>query len=36
MPEPSAEAVEALFQQAADLVPAQRGAFLDRKMRGRP
>jgi serine/threonine protein kinase len=30
MPDPSPEAVEALFQQAADLSPAQRGSFLDK------
>jgi eukaryotic-like serine/threonine-protein kinase len=29
MPEPSPEAVEALFQQAADLIPEQRAAFLE-------
>src|SRR5260370_24798883 len=29
MPEPSPEAVEVLFQQAADLEPDRRGAFLD-------
>jgi hypothetical protein len=29
MPEPAPETVEALFQQAADLDPAQRSAFLD-------
>ena len=34
MPEPSPEAVEALFQQAADLDPAQRGAFLDEQCAG--
>ena len=34
MPEPSPEAVEALFQEAADLDPAQRGAFLDRECAG--
>ncbi len=28
MPEPSPEAVEALFQQATELDPAERGAFL--------
>ncbi len=36
MPEPSPEAVEALFQQAADLDPEQRGAFLDEQCAGRP
>ena len=36
MPEPSPEAVEALFQQAADLDPAQRGAFLDEQCAGDP
>jgi hypothetical protein len=30
------EAVEALFQQAADLDPAQRGAFLDERCAGDP
>jgi hypothetical protein len=29
MPGPSPEAVEALFQQALDLEPEQRSAFLD-------
>jgi eukaryotic-like serine/threonine-protein kinase len=36
MPEPSPEAVEALFQQATDLVPARRGAFLDERCAGDP
>jgi WD40 repeat protein/predicted Ser/Thr protein kinase len=36
MPEPSPEAVEALFQQAADLDPAQRAAFLDTHCAGNP
>jgi eukaryotic-like serine/threonine-protein kinase len=36
MPEPSAEAVEALFHQAADLAPEQRGAFLDKQCAGDP
>jgi WD40 repeat protein/predicted Ser/Thr protein kinase len=36
MPEPSPEAVEALFQQAADLDPEQRGAFLDERCAGDP
>ncbi len=36
MPEPSPEAVEALFQQAADLEPEQRGAFLDEQCAGDP
>jgi eukaryotic-like serine/threonine-protein kinase len=34
MLEPSAEAVEALFHQAADLAPEQRGAFLDEQCAG--
>src|SRR6266404_4632877 len=34
MPEPSPEAVEALFQEAADLDPAQRGSFLDERCAG--
>src|SRR5262249_35382857 len=34
MPEPSREAVEALFQHAADLAPARRGAFLDERCAG--
>ena len=36
MPEPSPEAVEALFQQAADIEPAHRGAFLDEQCSGDP
>ena len=36
MPEPSPEAVEALFQQATDLDLAQRGAFLDEQCAGDP
>src|SRR6516165_10743206 len=36
MPEPSREAVEALFQHAADLDPARRGAFLDERCAGNP
>src|SRR3954447_13336628 len=36
MPEPSPEAVEALFQQAADLEPGRRGAFLDERCAGDP
>jgi hypothetical protein len=36
MAEPSPEAVEALFQQAVDLVPARRGAFLDERCAGDP
>ena len=36
MPEPSREAVEALFQHAADLAPARRGAFLDERCAGDP
>jgi WD40 repeat protein len=36
MPEPSPEAVEALFQQATDIEPAQRGAFLDEQCAGDP
>jgi eukaryotic-like serine/threonine-protein kinase len=34
MPEPSPETVEALFQQAADLAPQRRGAFLDEQCDG--
>ncbi len=34
MPEPSADAVEALFQQAADLEPTERGAFLNEQCAG--
>ena len=34
MPEPSPEAVEALFEQALDLEPAQRAAFLDQQCGG--
>src|SRR5262245_2510398 len=36
MPEPSPEVVEDLFQQAADLVPERRGAFLDERCAGDP
>ncbi len=36
MPEPSPEAVEALFQQAADLEETERGTFLDEKCAGEP
>src|SRR5262249_7088021 len=36
MPEPSPEAVEGLFQQAADLAPERRGAFLDGRWGGHP
>jgi eukaryotic-like serine/threonine-protein kinase len=36
MPEPSHEAVEDLFQQAADLDPALRCAFLDEQCAGNP
>ena len=36
MPEPSSEAVEALFQQATDIGPAHRGAFLDEQCAGDP
>ncbi len=36
MPEPPPEAVEALFHQAADLAPEQRGAFLDQHCAGEP
>jgi WD40 repeat protein/predicted Ser/Thr protein kinase len=36
MPEPSPEAVEALFQQAADLVPTRRDSFLDEECAGDP
>src|SRR5947209_8457247 len=34
MPEPSPEAVEALFQQAIDLAPGRRAAFLDERCAG--
>jgi eukaryotic-like serine/threonine-protein kinase len=34
MPEPTPESVEVLFQQAADLDPAQRSAFLDEQCAG--
>jgi WD40 repeat protein len=34
MPEPSPETVESLFQQALDLAPGQRGAFLDQQCAG--
>jgi hypothetical protein len=36
MPEPSPEAVESLFQQAADLEPVRRAAFLDAQCAGDP
>jgi WD40 repeat protein/predicted Ser/Thr protein kinase len=36
MPEPSPEAVEALFQQALDLGPERRAAFLDERCAGDP
>jgi eukaryotic-like serine/threonine-protein kinase len=36
MPEPTPESVEALFQQAADLNPEQRSAFLDERCAGDP
>jgi WD40 repeat protein/predicted Ser/Thr protein kinase len=36
MPEPSPESVEALFQQAADLDPERRRAFLDERCAGDP
>src|SRR6516225_7612562 len=36
MAELSPEAVEDLFQQAADLVPERRGAFLDEQCAGDP
>jgi WD40 repeat protein/predicted Ser/Thr protein kinase len=36
MPEPSPEAVEALFHQAADLDPEQRRALLDERCAGDP
>jgi non-specific serine/threonine protein kinase/serine/threonine-protein kinase len=36
MAEPSPEAVETLFQQALDLDPARRGAFLDAQCAGDP
>ena len=36
MPEPSPEAVEDLFQQAADLAPERRGAFLEEQCAGDP
>ena len=36
MPEPSPDAVEALFQQAADLEPEERGAFLNEQCAGDP
>jgi hypothetical protein len=34
VPEPSPEAVKALFLQAADLDPQRRGAFLDEQCAG--
>src|SRR4051794_28442391 len=36
MPEPSPESVEALFQQAADLDPLGRAAFLDERCAADP
>src|SRR5262245_34743967 len=36
MPEPSPEAVRALFQQALDLEPGRRGAFLDERCASDP
>ncbi len=36
MPEPSREAVEALFQRATDIDPLERGAFLDEQCAGNP
>src|SRR5438876_5642075 len=36
MGEPSPEVVEALFQQAVDLDPERRGAFLDEQCGGDP
>jgi hypothetical protein len=36
MPEPSPESVEALFQQAADVDPPCRAAFLDERCAGDP
>jgi WD40 repeat protein len=36
MPEPPPEAVEALFQQAADLAPERRGELLDERCNGDP
>ncbi len=36
MPEPSPEAVEALFHQASELDPARRGPFLDERCGGDP
>src|SRR6516164_4091469 len=36
MPEPSPEAVEAVFQEAADLDPARRDAYLDQRCAGDP
>ncbi len=36
MPEPSPDAVEALFQQAADMEPKERGAFLNEQCAGDP
>ncbi len=36
MPEPSPEVVEALFQQAAELDPEMRGAFLSERCAGDP
>jgi serine/threonine-protein kinase len=36
MPEPSSEIVETLFQEALDLQPEQRDAFLDQRCAGEP
>src|SRR6516225_7105676 len=36
MSEPSPEIVETLFQEALDLEPEQRGAFLDQRCAGQP
>ena len=36
MAEPSPECVEALFQQAVELAPERRGAFLDERCAGDP
>jgi len=36
MSEPSLETLEALFQQAIDLAPERRSAFLDERCAGKP